>query len=153
MNGAPPKTHRSRDGVDIDHKLAVEDRIRVVEFFAILMRKREPVDLVHVIFAVDLYVPYKKSVTKRSPGQQWLLRVCGATCLFGSPRTYEVDLLTEAGCDDQHEDAHSVRFLAYPKAVGREVPFQKVSLSSESNHPSRRGGKKRCALTLPARAT
>jgi hypothetical protein len=54
------QTHRSGDGVDINHKLAVEDRVRVVELFAVLVREREPVDLVHIVLAVDLYVSRRK---------------------------------------------------------------------------------------------
>lgn len=82
------ETHRSGDGVDIDHKLAVEDRVRVVELFAILMREGEPIDLVHVILAIDLYVASARKRKTAFLGQQRLLRSCATmSILFPRERT------------------------------------------------------------------
>lgn len=48
------RTHRSCCGINIDDKLAIQYRVRVVVLCSVLMREGEVVVLVNLVFAVDL---------------------------------------------------------------------------------------------------
>ena len=48
----------------------------MVELFPVLMRESEPVDLVYIVLAVDLYVAGVRKKTAAFLGQQRLLRSC-----------------------------------------------------------------------------
>ena len=105
------RTHLARFRVDVDDELAVEDRVRVVELGAVLVREREPVALVDRILAVDLRGGRGRGRVSRRGREEG----------ERESETHEVDLLPEAGGDDEDEDPDAVRLLAHPEAASDEA--------------------------------